>query len=159
MFGLFSFHHIWSQFVLSIGMFIGWPWESPLGYLGCPRCTPTEEALPPKGGVRKVIGFQMYKHVQNMNEIQRDSKRFKEKIYLIYLIYDQPLHQGNSVFELSCFSVPINSMPVSLPGLGQRIQDADRQFQGAAALPAPRQTLVNTGEHTQRVYMLTIIKL
>jgi hypothetical protein len=50
----------------------------PLGYLGCPRCTPTEEALPPKGGVRKVIGFQMYKHVQNMNEIQRDSKRFKE---------------------------------------------------------------------------------
>ena len=102
-----SFH--WNVHRVTLGI--------PLGYLGCPRCTPTEEALPPKGGVRKVIGFQMYKHVQNMNEIQRDSKRKENTIYLIYLIYDQPLHQGNSVFELSCFSVPINSMPVSLTGL------------------------------------------
>ena len=99
LFSLFSFHHILSQW---LNLFFPLECSSgdlrnpgilPLGYLGCPRCTPTEEALPPKGGVRKVIGFQMYKHVQTMYKIwtfsctimeshtnmeiliQRDSKR------------------------------------------------------------------------------------
>lgn len=94
-------------------------------------------------------------------------------VYSVYSVYSVHSHfiiifYLNFFFPLECWNrvtlgfSPWDTSP-SMPNRGgiatqrsgQRIQDADRQFQGAAALPAPRQTLVNTGEHTQRVYMLS----
>ena len=156
MFGLFSFHHIWSQFVLSIGMFIGWPWESPWDTSDALDALQPRRHCHPKAGFARWSASKctnMYKIWTRFKEIQRE-----HNISDISDIWSTTAPRELSVWAQLLLG-PHQFDASESPRSGQRIQDADRQFQGAAALPAPRQTLVNTGEHTQRVYMLTIIKL
>ena len=112
---------VYSHFIIfDLNLFF--PLECSSGDLGNPLGIPRMPSMHSnRGGIatqRRGSQGDRLPNVQTCTKYERDSKRFKENtIYLIYLIYDQPLHQGNSVFELSCFSVPINSMPVSLTGL------------------------------------------
>ena len=157
---------VYSHFIIfDLNLFF--PLECSSGDLGNPLGIPRMPSMHSnRGGIatqRRGSQGDRLPNVQTCTKYERDSKRFKE-IQREHNISDiSDIWSTTAPRELSVWAQlllgPHQFDASESHRSGQRIQDADRQFQGAAALPAPRQTLVNTGEHTQRVYMLTIIKL